>query len=90
MAHAPFHGATNETPFFLDSARKLFAHLLRLHPGPERLIVCTKIKAAGEIDKISGCGRTGYASMLSPKGAPQRRAKADRVRFVKRARAGSL
>ena len=39
MAHAPFHGATNETPFFLDSARKLFAHLLRLHPGPERLIV---------------------------------------------------
>ena len=37
IAHALFHDAPNETPFFLDSVRKLFAHLLRLHPGPEQI-----------------------------------------------------
>ena len=29
IAHALFHDVPNETPFFLDSVRKLFAHLLR-------------------------------------------------------------
>ncbi len=86
IAHALFHDAPNETPFFLDSVRKLFAHLLRLHPGPEQLIAW--MKNASEIDKrVRG---TEYASMLDPKAAPQRSGilatmnnKADTIRLLK-------
>ena len=86
IAHGLFHDAPNETPFFLDSARKLFAHLLRLHPGPEQLIQW--MKNAGEIDKL--VRGTEYASMLDPKAAPQRSGvlatmnnKADTIRLLK-------
>jgi hypothetical protein len=86
IAHALFHDAPNETPFFLDSVRKLFAHLLRLHPGPEQLIAW--MKNAAEIDKrVRG---TEYASMLDPKAAPQRSGvlatmnnKADTIRLLR-------
>jgi hypothetical protein len=86
IAHALFYDVPHETPFFLESVRKLFAHLLRLHPGPEQLIAW--MKNAGEIDKrVQG---TEYASMLDPKAAPQRSGvlatmnnKADTIRLLR-------
>ena len=38
IAHALFPDQPRETPFFLNSVRKLFAHLLRFHPTPEQLV----------------------------------------------------
>jgi hypothetical protein len=38
IAHALFPDQPRETPFFLNSVRKLFAHLLRFHPTPEELV----------------------------------------------------
>jgi hypothetical protein len=37
IAHALFLDRPNESPFFLESARKLLAHLLRFHPTPAEL-----------------------------------------------------
>jgi hypothetical protein len=38
IAHALFPDQPRETPFFLNSVRKLFAHVLRFHPPPEQLV----------------------------------------------------
>jgi hypothetical protein len=38
IAHALFPDQPKETPFFLNSVRKLFAHVLRFHPPPEQLV----------------------------------------------------
>ena len=38
IAHALFPDQPRETPFFLNSVRKLFAHLLRFHPTPQQLV----------------------------------------------------
>ena len=38
IAHALFPDQPRETPFFLNSVRKLFAHLLRFHPAPDQLV----------------------------------------------------
>jgi hypothetical protein len=49
IAHALFPDQPRETPFFLNSVRKLFAHLLRLHPTPEDLV--TWMTDPREIDR---------------------------------------
>ena len=67
IAYALFHDAPNESPFFLESARKLFAFLLRLHPGPDQLL--RWMKNVSEIQKL--VRGTEYVSMLDPKAAPQ-------------------
>jgi hypothetical protein len=38
IAHALFPDQPRETPFFLNSVRKLFAHVLRFRPTPEQLV----------------------------------------------------
>jgi type IV secretory pathway TraG/TraD family ATPase VirD4 len=38
IAHALFPDQPRETPFFLNSVRKLVAHVLRFHPSPEQLV----------------------------------------------------
>jgi type IV secretory pathway TraG/TraD family ATPase VirD4 len=38
IAHALFPDQPRETPFFLNSVRKLVAHVLRFHPRPEQLV----------------------------------------------------
>jgi type IV secretory pathway TraG/TraD family ATPase VirD4 len=38
IAHSLFPDQPKETPFFLNSVRKLFAHLLRYRPTPEHLV----------------------------------------------------
>ena len=38
IAHALFPDQPRETPFFLNSVRKLFAHLLRFHSTPDQLV----------------------------------------------------
>jgi len=38
IAHALFPDQPRETPFFLNSVRKLVAHVLRYHPRPEQLV----------------------------------------------------
>jgi hypothetical protein len=38
IAHALFPDQPRETPFFLNSVRKLVAHVLRFHPKPEQLV----------------------------------------------------
>ena len=38
IAHALFPDQPRETPFFLNSVRKLVAHVLRFHPPPEQLV----------------------------------------------------
>jgi hypothetical protein len=56
MAHALFHDAPNETPFFLDSVRKLFAHLLRAASGSRSssLLLATPVPGNTEEDVDAG------------------------------------
>jgi hypothetical protein len=68
IAHALFPDQPRETPFFLTSVRKLFAHLLRLHLKTEQLIelMCNP----GRIDEL--VAGTPYASLIRDT-APQQR-----------------
>jgi len=68
IAHGLFPDQPRETPFFLNSVRKLFAHLLRLHPTPEQLVEW--MSDPREIDRrIEG---TPYASIIN-RSAPNQR-----------------
>ena len=68
IAHALFPDQPRETPFFLTSVRKLFAHLLRIHLKTEQLIelMCDPSK----IDEL--VAGTPYASLIRDT-APQQR-----------------
>jgi hypothetical protein len=68
IAHALFPDRPNESPFFLEGARKLLAHLLRFHPTPGELVAWMSNES--EIDRrVQG---TAYASLIDAR-APQQR-----------------
>ena len=68
IAHGLFPDVPHENPYFAESVRKLFAHLLRQHPGPEELVEW--LSQEGAIDqRVRG---SEYAAMLDVKAAPQR------------------
>jgi len=68
IAHALFPDRPNESPFFLEGARKLLAHLLRFHPTPAELVAWMSNES--EIDRrVQG---TAYASLIDAR-APQQR-----------------
>lgn len=68
IAHALFPDQPRETPFFLNSVRKLFAHLLRFHPTPEQLVEW--MSDPSEIDqRVKG---TPYAATVRQSAPGQR------------------
>lgn len=68
IAHALFPDQPRATPFFLNSVRKLFAHLLRFHPTPEQLVEW--MSDASQIDQqVQG---TPYAATVRQSAPGQR------------------
>ncbi len=68
IAHALFPDEPRELPFFLNSVRKLFAHLLRFRPTPQQLVEW--MSDPNQIDqRVQG---TPYAATVRPSAPGQR------------------
>jgi type IV secretory pathway TraG/TraD family ATPase VirD4 len=68
VAASLFPDRPNQDPFFTETPRKIFAHLLTYNPTPQQLIEC--MSHPEEIDRL--VAGTPYAAMINPQSPDQR------------------
>jgi hypothetical protein len=68
IARSLFPDRANDTPFFTEGSRRIFAHLLTFHPTAEELVSWLRHKE--DIDRR--VTETAYAAMIDPQAPAQR------------------